>query len=130
MAAFRAALADRSFLRFSAYTGVLTFANNLLGQFATLYLLERAGASNMATQLIVVVAPMVGQILLLGVWGKAADRVGKKPVLAVVSVGLVPVALGWSFVGPGTLWLGYVLSGLGAALWAGVPARRQAQLPL
>ena len=117
---FKSPLTDRPFLLFSTYTGILTFANNLLGQFATLFLLERAGASNMATQLIVVVAPMIGQILVLGIWGRAADRTGKKPLLAIASAGLIPVALAWCLVGPGTLWLGCILSGLGAALWAAV----------
>jgi MFS family permease len=117
---FREPLGDRKFIRFSMYIGVLTFGTNLLGQFATLYLLQQAGASNMAVQLIVVVAPMVGQIAVLGVWGRAADRMGKRPLLSLASVGLIPVAIGWCFVMPGRLWLGYALSGLGAALWAGV----------
>jgi MFS family permease len=117
---FKSPLTDRPFLLFSTYTGILTFANNLLGQFATLFLLDHAGASNMATQLIVVVAPMIGQLLVLGVWGRAADRTGKKPLLIIASAGLIPVALAWCFVGPRTLWLGYILSGLGAALWAAV----------
>jgi MFS family permease len=120
LASFREPLGDRSFLRFSGYIGVLTFGNNLLGQFATLYLLQQAGASNMATQMIVVVAPMLGQLLVLGVLGRAADRMGKRPLLAVASIGLIPMAIGWCFVTPGRLWAGYALSGLGAALWAGV----------
>jgi MFS family permease len=120
LSSFQTPLKDQPFLRFSVYIGVLAFANNLLGQFSTLYLLDQAGASNLSTQLIVVVAPLVGQLMLLGVWGRAADRMGKKPLLAIASVGLIPMALGWCFVSPGRLWLGYLLSGLGAALWAAV----------
>ena len=52
--------------------------------------------------------------------GAAADRMGKKPLLVIASLGLVPVGLGWCFVGPTNGWLGYVLSAAGAALWAGV----------
>jgi MFS family permease len=117
---FREPLANKRFLGFSAFVGVLTFAVNLLGQFATLYLLEQAGASNISVQMIVVVAPMVAQLLVLGIWGRAADRMGKRPLLILSSIGLVPVAIAWCFVMPGRLWLGYLLSGLGAALWAGV----------
>ena len=42
------------------------------------------------------------------------------PVLAIASLGLVPIGLGWCLVSPGCLWLGYLLSAAGAALWAGV----------
>jgi len=66
------------------------------------------------------VAPMIAQLLVLPIWGKAADRMGKKPVLAIASLGLVPVGFGWCFCGKDLLWLGYVLSALGAALWVGV----------
>lgn len=117
---FKAPLADRAFLRVSGYVGVLTFAVNLLGQFATLYLLQQAGATNMAVQMIVVVSPMLAQLLVLGVWGRAADRMGKRPLLVLASIGLIPVALAWCFVSPDRLWLGYLLSAAGAALWAGV----------
>jgi MFS family permease len=117
---FAEPLADKRFLRFSVFVGILTFAVTLLGQFATLYLLEQAGASNLSVQMILVVAPMVGQLLVLGIWGRAADRMGKRPLLILSSIGLVPVAVAWCFVMPGRLWLGYLLSGLGAALWAGV----------
>lgn len=41
-------------------------------------------------------------------------------MLAIAALGLVPVGLGWCFMEAAGLWLGYVLSALGAALWAGV----------
>jgi MFS family permease len=45
---------------------------------------------------------------------------GKKPVLAIAALGLVPVGLGWCFLSRDALWLGYLLSAAGAVLWAGV----------
>jgi MFS family permease len=76
--------------------------------------------TNLGTQMMLLVAPMLAQLLVLPAWGKAADRVGKKPLLALASLGLVPVGLGWCLLGPGNQWLGYVLSAAGAALWTGV----------
>src|SRR5581483_4671145 len=111
---------DRLFMTYSGFVGVLTFAVNFLGQFATLYLLEQVGSSNMGTQMILVVAPMLAQLLVLGVWGRAADRMGKKPLLVLASAGLVPVGIGWCFVTQKQIWLAYLLSALGAALWTGV----------
>jgi MFS family permease len=111
---------DRQFLHFAGFVGTLTFAVSFMGQFVTLYLIDRIGVSGTGVQLMLLVAPMLAQLLVLPVWGHAADRMGKKPVLAIASLGLVPVGLGWCFMGPGSYVLGYVLSVLGAALWTGV----------
>jgi hypothetical protein len=45
---------------------------------------------------------------------------GKKPVMALAGLGLVPVALGWCLLGPGNLWLAFVLSAAQMVLWTGV----------
>jgi MFS family permease len=91
-----------------------------MGQFVTFYLLDKIGVTGTGIQLMLLVAPMIAQLLVLPIWGHAADRMGKKPVLAIASLGLVPVGLGWCFMGPQLAWLGYVLSIAGAALWTGV----------
>lgn len=113
-------LRDRQFLLFGGFVATLTFAVSFMGQFVTFYLIDRIGVTGTGVQLMLLVAPMVAQLLVLPVWGHAADRMGKKPVLAIASLGLVPVGLGWCFMGPGLHWLGYVLSVAGAALWTGV----------
>jgi MFS family permease len=91
-----------------------------MGQFVTFYLIERIGVTGTGIQLMLLVAPMLAQFVVLPIWGHAADRMGKKPVMAIAALGLVPVGLGWCFMGPGLHWLGYVLSIAGAALWTGV----------
>jgi MFS family permease len=115
-------LRDRQFLWFAAFVGTLTFAVAFMQQFITLYLLDatRVGLSSGTTQLVVLVVPMAAQFLALPVWGSAVDRMGKKPVLALAGVGLVPVALGWCLLGPHNLWLAFVLAAAHMALWAGV----------
>jgi MFS family permease len=115
-------LRDRQFLWFAAFVGTLTFAVGFMQQFITLYLLDRhrVGLSSGATQLIVLVVPMAAQFLALPVWGRAVDRMGKKPVLALAGLGLVPVALGWCLLGPGNLWLAFVLAAAHMVLWCGV----------
>jgi len=120
LTAFREPLANRQFLHYSMFAGMLTFAVNLLGQFATLYMLENVGVTNMSAQMVLVVTPMLAQLAVLGGCGRAADRMGKRPLLVIASAGLVPVGLAWCFVTPNTIWLAYVLSALGAALWTGV----------
>jgi MFS family permease len=113
-------LRDKRFLLFSGFTGVMTFALAFLTQFVALYVIERLGAGGSQSQMMLVVGPMLAQLLVLGAWGAAADRMGKRPVLIIAGLGLVPVGLGWMLVGPNCLWLGYLLMALGAALWTGV----------
>lgn len=117
---FREPMRDRPFLFASGFIAMLTFALTFLGQFATLYMLDQVGAGNMTVQMALVVAPMIGQLIVLGAWGRAADRAGKRPLLVLAAIGLVPVGIGWCFVTRGNVWLAYVLSALGAALWTGI----------
>jgi MFS family permease len=122
MRSFAAPLKDRKFLWFAAFVGTMTFAISFMGQFVTLYLVEQVKLKNLGTQVVTLAAPMIAQLLVLPVWGMAADRMGKKPLLKIASFGLVPVGLGWCLIKPdmaGGAWLGAALSGLGAALWAG-----------
>ncbi|HEY7090761.1 MAG TPA: MFS transporter [Tepidisphaeraceae bacterium] len=117
---FSRPLRDRHFLFFAGYVGTLAFAANLIGQFLTLYLIEKLKVTNTSVQLMLLVAPSLAQLLMLSVWGHAVDRMGKKPVLALASLGLVPVAFGWCLMSSGAIWLGYILTSAGAALQAGV----------
>jgi MFS family permease len=113
-------LRDREFLWFGGFIATLTFALSFMGQFVTLYLIDKVHVSGIGIQLMLLVAPGIAQLATLSAWGRAVDRLGKKPVLAIASLGLVPVGLGWCLMGHGWIWLGYLLSAAGAALWAGV----------
>ena len=122
-------LHNRNYLRFAGFVGTLVFAFGPMGQFVTLYIVKCLGANatggqatglNQITQLMLIVAPSVAQLLVLHIWGKAADRMGKRPVLILAALGLVPVGIGWCFVTADRIWLGYLLSALGGALWAGI----------
>ncbi|MGB7159586.1 MAG: MFS transporter [Tepidisphaeraceae bacterium] len=120
LAVLKQPLKDREFLWFGGFIATLTFAVSFMGQFVTLYCIERVGVTNTGTQLMLLVAPMLAQLIVLPVWGHAADRMGKKPVLIIGALGLVPVGLGWCLMTSGTIWLGYLLSALGAAFWTAV----------
>jgi MFS family permease len=113
-------LRDRQFLWFAAFVATLTFAITFMGQFVVFFLLDKVGVNGTGIQMMLLVAPMLAQLLVLPIWGAATDRMGKKPVLAIASLGLAPAALGWCFMKPGMLWLGYLLSIAGAVLWTGV----------
>lgn len=114
-------LRNRRFLWFAAFVGVLTFAFAATGQFFTLYLIDHLGVRNTDAQLMLLVVPLLAQFVVLPAWGRAVDRMGKRPVLAVAALGLVPVGLGWTCLAPSNAHcLGYLLAAAGTALWAGV----------
>jgi MFS family permease len=114
-------LRDKRYLWFAAYAATLWFAVlPLQQQLYQWFLIERVGLSSRSVQVMVLVLPSLAQLLVLPVWGRACDRMGKRPLLVVATLGLVPVGLGWCFVGPGQLWVAYVLMVLGTALWTGV----------
>lgn len=113
-------LKNHQFIWFVSFVAVLMFAVSFMGWFLTLYLQEVVKLSSTGIQMIVLVAPMLAQLPMLPVWGHAADRMGRKPVLALASLGLVPVGLGWCFMNHGGFILGFILSALGGMLWCGV----------
>ncbi len=117
---FSRPLRDRQFMWFAGFVGTMIFAISFMGQFVTLYLIEKLHVTSTQTQMMLLVAPMLGQLLVLHAWGKAVDRMGKKPVLVVASLGLVPVGFGWCFMDAHLAWLSYGLSAAGVMLWSGV----------
>jgi MFS family permease len=116
-------LRNRQFIFFACFVATLTFAVSFMGQFVTLYLIAKVHVTNLSVNLITLVAPSLAQLAVLPVWGRAVDRMGKKPVMAIASLGLVPVGFGWCLMNNAqgaAVWLGYALSAVGAALWTGV----------
>ncbi|HEV8607210.1 MAG TPA: MFS transporter [Tepidisphaeraceae bacterium] len=122
--ALRQPLHDRRFLWFAGFVGTLFFAMSFMGQFVTLYVMDQAAKSgshmNRTAQMMLIITPYLAQLLFMGLWGHTADRMGKKPLLVVASLGLVPIGIGWCLLTESTVWIGYILSAAGAALWAAV----------
>lgn len=114
-------LKDKQYLWFAGYVAILMFAVvPIQQQFYQFYLIDKIGLQNKSVQVMMLVLPSLVQLLLIPVWGRAADRMGKRPLLIMATLGLVPIGLGWCFVDKDTAWLGYLLSALGIALWSGV----------
>ncbi len=113
-------LRDKHFIWFCCYIAMLVMAVAPMGQFATLYLVQELRLESRDVQLMLLVAPMLGQYFISPTWGRMADRIGRKPMLALSALGLVPVGLGWSLMNFGWIWLGYVLAVAGAMLWIAV----------
>jgi MFS family permease len=113
-------LKDKNYLWFAGYVATLQFAFVPMAQYLTLYAMDKAALPNLDVQMMMIVLPMVAQFFVLPVWGRAADKMGKKPLLVVATLGLVPVGVAWCFMGKESTWVGYLLASLGTALWTGV----------
>ena len=120
LSALRDPLRRGQFLLVSAFVAIMTFSVSLMGQFITLYLIDKVHVRDLAAQIILVVAPMVVQLIVLPAWGDATDRMGTKPVLTIAALGLIPMSFGWCWLTPNNPWLGYALSIAGTALWTGI----------
>ncbi len=113
-------LRDKPFLWFCGYIAMLIMAIAPMGQFATLYLVEELKINAQQIQLMLLVLPMLGQFVVTPIWGRLADKIGRKPMLAISTLLLVPVGFGWCLMNFGYIWLGYGLSIAGAVLWVAV----------
>ncbi len=125
LAALGTPLGNTQFMLAVGFTATMCFALGFMGQFVTLYLIDRVHANNFQIQVMLLIVPMLAQLLVLPVWGRASDRMGKKPLLVLSGLGMVLPGLGWSLLGGHNIWLGYLVAGLGAALYAGIETANQ-----
>ncbi len=113
-------LKNKRFVLFSICTSVLWFAVAAQGQFVNKYLIDGLKISSVQVQLMLLVAPLLIQMVVLPIWGKAIDRYGKKPAMMTGMLGIIPVGIGWCLMNDGHTWFGYVLACTGVAFWTGI----------
>ena len=65
------------------------------------------------------VAIAIVRVITAPLWGRAVDRVGARPVLAVCSLGIATVPLFWLFLTPDRLWPLIIEAIVAGTLWGG-----------
>lgn len=120
MASMLAPVKDKPFMALSCFVGAINFTVGFTNQFATLYVIEKMKVDHVHAQLMLLAAPMLLTLLLLPAWGAAVDKMGRKPLMILSCMGLIPMGFGWCVMGEGNAWLGYVLYAGGATLWTGI----------
>ena len=116
----RAPLANRNFRRFLGFSATLTFATGYVGQFVWLYVFDVMGCSNAQGNLLLVVMPLIILIACTPFWGRLLDRFGRKPLLVIAGLLIVPGSLGWIFMARDPWWWWYPLIVLVTAAWPGI----------
>jgi MFS family permease len=113
-------LADRNFRRFLGFNFTLTFATASIGQFLWLYLFDVAGMSNTQANILFVIVPLLVTFLAYPMWGRVTDRIGRKPVLLIAGLLIVPGAIPWMFMTKDSWLLPYLAVLVSSASWPGV----------
>lgn len=116
----REPLRDRNFRRFLGFTTTLTFATGYIGQFAWLYLFDVARVSNTMANAMLVFMPLAILMWSGPVWGRVIDRFGRKPVLIIAGLLVIPGALGWLITDREHWVLGYLTIVLSNFVWPGI----------
>ncbi len=117
---FTMPLKNRSFRFYLAFTTTLTFSTAFMGQFGWLYVFDVVKASNLEANMMLIAIPLAIALFSLPFWGRMVDRLGKKPVIIIAGICIIPGALAWVFVREGHWFPGYFLVILAAFAWPGV----------
>ena len=115
-----APLRDRNFRRFLGYSVMLTFSVGYIGQFAWLFIFDVARMSNTQANAMMVVMPLVIFIVSGPLWGRLLDRFGRKPILLIAGLAIVPGAIGWIFISREHWLWGYLCVVISTAAWPAI----------
>lgn len=113
-------LRNRSFRFYLAFTATLTFSTAFMGQFAWLYMFDVVKATNTQANMLLIAFPIVIALFSLPFWGRMVDRLGRKPVVIITGICVIPGALAWVFVREGHWFPGYFLIMLVSFAWPGL----------
>jgi MFS family permease len=93
----RRPLADPNFRRLMTFLGTWNLAVNLAAPFFTVFMLTTLHM-DMTSVMVMSVISLVPNVLLIGVWGRYADRFSNKTILAVCGPMFILAIFAWTFV--------------------------------
>ena len=113
------------FRGFALYTCAVWIAYMIAAPFMWRFSFEPAargglGMSLSQANLVLFIIPTLAMALASPLWGRAVDRFGPKPVLAVSSLGAILFPAPWIIMHGELVWLLYVMTVLGGFSWPGI----------
>jgi MFS family permease len=110
--------AEVMFVRFSVFASVMGFASTLFGPFYAVFMLEELHLSAARINFLLLLG-VLGAAISFPAWGRLLDRFGNVPVM-IFSMVLWQIFNALYFVlGPGNVWLLYVINPAGGVFSAG-----------
>ncbi|MEE9405256.1 MAG: MFS transporter [Algisphaera sp.] len=113
-------LKTQGYRRYMLFNALMNFSFGFMGHYIWLYVLDVVGWSNLQANLMIIAVPLALQMVTRSAWGRACDRYGKKPVLVVCWGFACFGSVGWVFITPDSVWLGYMWVMLVSFAWPGV----------
>jgi len=117
-------LRDRNFRRFLGFNGTLVFSVGFLGQYFWLYCFDVLKTTTLQASLLLILLPVLVSLACTAFYGPLIDKLGRKPLILIGGLLILPGALGWFFMSRDHWMPGYLLvlfSGLG---WPAVETGR------
>jgi len=116
---------NATFRSFALYTCAVWIAYMIASPFMWRYTFESVkdgglGMSLSQANLVLFIIPTLAMAFASPLWGRAVDRFGPKPVLAVSSLGAILFPLPWIIMHGKLIWLLYVMTALGGFSWPGI----------
>ena len=109
---------DATFVRFITFASAMGFACTLFGPFYPVFMLEELHLSAARTNLLLLLG-VLGAAIAFPAWGRLLDRFGNVPVMIVAVILWQLFNTLYIILGPGNLWLLYIICPAGGLFSAG-----------
>ena len=112
-------LRQKAFRRYLAFYLLLQVGTPGIGYYIWINVIDQLGVGDLWAQLLFMVFPPLGEVLIGPTWGRMIDRFGRRKVwrMTMLFPSLLPLC--WVFVTPATWWLGIFIQILGNIFWNG-----------
>ncbi len=117
-------LLDLNFRRFLGFYATLVFATAFLAQYIWLYCFDVLHMTKFKASLLLIIFPTMVQIFFSAIYGPLIDKLGRKPLIMVGAILILPGSVGWIFMST-PYWLpAYLLVLVSVAGWPAVESGR------
>jgi len=113
-------LRSKNFRRYLIYNFTLMLGLGFLGQYIWLFVFDQGQVSPLTANLMLIAVPLVLRAVAYPIWGRLADRLGKKPVMLIAGGMFTLGPLGWLLISPDHLLLGFLLTMISPLAWPGL----------
>jgi MFS family permease len=117
-------LRDANFRRFLGFNATLIFAVGFLGQYLWLYCFDVLGASTLHASVMLIILPVSVSFLCTTFYGPLIDKLGRKPLMIIGGLLILPGSIGWVFMSPGHWFPGYLCILISMLGWPAVETGR------